>query len=341
MFGIDLIAKELDSYQKQAAAGNSTPSQNMIDSIESCLQNIRITNNFMLMTINRCIDYTKASKGLKLTPKYETIDLAETLKLPLSCMMNIQSKVSIQMNPFTDSICTHIITDKQWLQENILCLLSNAVKYSTDGNVFITASLVLASKTLTSNSNNTIPTISRIVQGSTMNMQKDCAGTEAQISHDVTAADPFSREKPVFHHLTASSSTKIYPGEFLADNTSGYYHVHGIAGSDNSIPIILRSQVLPSLLTPRDANSDCSTQLFSGRSAGQKDNTFPSVGNSPFQMHRRTLLKKEDSFTHHLLFEIEDTGNLLSHIFKLYICSFLHGIWSRNWSIRRSNVIII
>jgi hypothetical protein len=46
----------------------------IFDGMKSCLSNIKDTHSFMLMTINRCIDYTKATNGLKLVPKYETID---------------------------------------------------------------------------------------------------------------------------------------------------------------------------------------------------------------------------------------------------------------------------
>jgi hypothetical protein len=46
-------------------------------SIQTCVTNIQNSNTFMLMTINRCIDYTKASKGMKLVPKYETVDVRE------------------------------------------------------------------------------------------------------------------------------------------------------------------------------------------------------------------------------------------------------------------------
>ena len=106
--------------------------------LQSCISNIRNTNAFMLMTINRCLDYTKASNGLKLVPKNETIDLAETLKMPLQCMTNIQQKIKICLMPYGEQgICSHVITDKQWLQENVLCLLSNAVKYSAGGEVVI------------------------------------------------------------------------------------------------------------------------------------------------------------------------------------------------------------
>ncbi len=112
-----------------------------MDAVQSCITNIRNTNSFMLMTINRCIDYTKASKGLKLVPRYETVDLLDALELPLSCMQNIQNRIVIACSTLPLGICSHIITDKQWLQENILCLLSNAVKYSTGGKVSVTISL--------------------------------------------------------------------------------------------------------------------------------------------------------------------------------------------------------
>ncbi len=112
-----------------------------IDSMQSCITNIRNTNSFMLMTINRCIDYTKASKGLKLFPHYETVELVYALELPFSCMQNIQSRIALSCSPFPVDLCTHVITDKQWLQENLLCLLSNAVKYSSGGTVSVSVSL--------------------------------------------------------------------------------------------------------------------------------------------------------------------------------------------------------
>eukprot|EP00981_Chlorochromonas_danica_P009017 scaffold2421_cov171-Ochromonas_danica.AAC.7 len=109
-----------------------------VQSMQACLSNMRNTNSFMMMTINRCIDYTKTSKGMKLSPKLETVDLLESLSLPLLCMQDVQQRIQIILEPCKpDEICSHIITDKQWLQENLLCLLSNAVKYSNEGEVRI------------------------------------------------------------------------------------------------------------------------------------------------------------------------------------------------------------
>jgi CheY-like chemotaxis protein len=161
MTGIDIIGQVVGDLQllvktatTNATTNNSavTTSNNSVSNmgksirehvrtINFCVSNIRNTNVFMLMTINRCIDYTKASKGLMLVPKYETVDLSDALLLPLSCMRNIQNKVSIELRPLDSTLCSHVITDKQWLQENLLCLLSNAVKYSSEGQVTIAVSL--------------------------------------------------------------------------------------------------------------------------------------------------------------------------------------------------------
>eukprot|EP00975_Prorocentrum_lima_P010577 2245356-Prorocentrum_lima.AAC.1 len=59
----------------------------------------------------------------------------ETLSLPFKCMKDVSQKVHVHLEELSKDICSHVITDKQWLQENILCLLSNAVKYSAGGNV--------------------------------------------------------------------------------------------------------------------------------------------------------------------------------------------------------------
>ena len=105
----------------------------------------------MLMTINRTQDYTKASTGMKLVPHNETLNWMETLQLPLDCMRNIQSRIPIGVSPeLPEDLCPYIITDKQWLQENVLCLLSNAVKYSSGGQITIHVSLLVEQDIITS-----------------------------------------------------------------------------------------------------------------------------------------------------------------------------------------------
>eukprot|EP00981_Chlorochromonas_danica_P010390 scaffold3171_cov178-Ochromonas_danica.AAC.5 len=108
--------------------------------ISDCLKHIRCTNSFMTMAINRCLDSTKASNSLKLQPKNESVELLEAVSLPLSIMQTVQNKIGVRLEvdgSIDSHVATHVITDKQWLQENILCLLSNAVKYSSRGGVLL------------------------------------------------------------------------------------------------------------------------------------------------------------------------------------------------------------
>lgn len=137
MGGIELITQIVAELKHKRATDNlrSIDFDEALSSIGSCITNMHATNAFMLMTINRCIDYTKASNGVALIPKCETVNLVEALALPLNCMKGLQQQVEIKLLPIANAICTHVITDKQWLQENILCLLSNAVKYSSEGLV--------------------------------------------------------------------------------------------------------------------------------------------------------------------------------------------------------------
>ncbi len=105
--------------------------------MQAVLTNMNSTNSCMTMTINRCLDYTKSSNGFKLVPKFETVSLKQTLGMPVKLMQGAQHAIAIAMKPIPDDICSHIITDKQWLVENLLCLLSNASKYSSKGTVTV------------------------------------------------------------------------------------------------------------------------------------------------------------------------------------------------------------
>ena len=88
------------------------------------------------------MDYTKASNGFQLVPKLETVCLRDALLSPIGIITYQQSKIKIDLDYISDDISRNIITDNPWLQENVLCLLSNAVKYSIGGSVRVSASLI-------------------------------------------------------------------------------------------------------------------------------------------------------------------------------------------------------
>jgi signal transduction histidine kinase/CheY-like chemotaxis protein len=146
--GIEFIGQVVSEWESLLVNPNPKKqitqqfSHDNLGAIQTCLESIKNTNSFMIMTINRCIDFTKASKGFKLEPKLETIELQETMDLPVKVMRDFKSHLVITLHPIAADICSHIITDQQWLQENLLCLMSNAVKYSSRGKIDISISLV-------------------------------------------------------------------------------------------------------------------------------------------------------------------------------------------------------
>ncbi len=97
-----IISNQIDidgTTRTAAMESGQNASTTFLFNLKSCLVNLSDTNTFMLMTINRCIDYTKVTKGLKLLPHIETTDWMETIQLPLQCMRNIQSKITIAVAP--------------------------------------------------------------------------------------------------------------------------------------------------------------------------------------------------------------------------------------------------
>ena len=128
------------SFELEQMKGKSVASEGQNESI-SLLESIC---SFMLMTINRAIDYTKVTSGIQLKPSMETVDVSEVfnwVKLCVSHTVNT-TKVPIVIDPLPDDMCNFIITDKQWLMENLLCLISNAQKFTAQGKICVKCSFV-------------------------------------------------------------------------------------------------------------------------------------------------------------------------------------------------------
>ena len=125
-----LRAKPAGTIEMQLAINEAT-----LTSFSHTFDSLMSMSTFMKMSINRCMDFTKASSGLALTPMMESVEVIEALNVPIVCINSLQSEMKIIVDPIPDEICSFVITDKQWLMENILCMLSNAVKYSTGGIV--------------------------------------------------------------------------------------------------------------------------------------------------------------------------------------------------------------
>ena len=89
--------------------------------------------NFMKSIINRAIDSTKVETGVKLVPILTSFDLRKALAAPIEWMKPHLDKSGnkISLTVLIPSDISFIFSDKNWIQENLLCYLSNAVKYSS------------------------------------------------------------------------------------------------------------------------------------------------------------------------------------------------------------------
>ena len=182
MSATEMISMELNSFMElpNLTFTQKNLFQDVYMNINSSISIIHDIHSFMLMVINRCVDYTKASRGIALTANIETINFQDVVMGPVKTMMNIQQKIPIEvilpidqlpsnlisskpaalllgagnsnnnrndhnennMDSLNPPIFPFIKTDKVWLTENLLCILSNAVKFSQDGGVTFKISIL-------------------------------------------------------------------------------------------------------------------------------------------------------------------------------------------------------
>ena len=88
--------------------------------------------------INRGQDYMKATNNVALVPANGTFELANTLSMASRCVRSIlPTGRRLTVHPLPADLCSHpnLISDSHWLLENVLCLVSNAIKYSDSGDI--------------------------------------------------------------------------------------------------------------------------------------------------------------------------------------------------------------
>lgn len=258
----DMESKVISLQAVPGASQECAGLRDDMQALRSSLRSIANTNHFMLMSINRVIDYNKACRGISLVPYPETVDLREAMNLPVSCIQDMHSnRVAIEFKPFPPHISQFVITDKQWLQENMLCLLGNAVKYSLGGTVNITTRVVLPSG---------LPSAPR-----TLRLWSSNTSNSLQVSQMSSFRLPSSSviDKDSFRmHSETFSATSSGP---IAANNSGplpSLRSHSAASMQGGSSISINSSSLPSgsseeetllLIEVEDTGIGLSTQAMS------------------------------------------------------------------------------
>ena len=98
---------------------------------------LTVTSHLMSMTINRSIDHAILQQNLCLKPVLEAIPLVHHLSSVIDCVRVIQDRIPIILNVSDDCHHISVVTDNSWLRDNLLCVLTNAVKFTEKGQVLV------------------------------------------------------------------------------------------------------------------------------------------------------------------------------------------------------------
>lgn len=146
---------------------------NNIEEIKETISNLIATYQLLNMTINRTTDFNRINNNILLKPNREIISLMKFLKEPIDLSMQLQKRISVRLEllignlsenkpkfhdtmkdeknefsigtdhePIAGVLDDYIKTDRQWLFDNLLCLVSNAIKFSNKGVTRVRVSLV-------------------------------------------------------------------------------------------------------------------------------------------------------------------------------------------------------
>ena len=132
LIGLESMRQGNDLNSNMSRAQN----EEMLDTLNSACA-------FMTSAISRTIEFSKTSTGISLTPSNTSFNLEAALNNPMkwmNAMLPLNGKKSLFMEPVPEGITT-LISDQHWAEENLLCLLSNAIKYSDKGIIRVILAL--------------------------------------------------------------------------------------------------------------------------------------------------------------------------------------------------------
>ena len=114
---------------------SSQDNRAMLDTLDSACA-------FMGSAISRTIDFSKSTNGVALIPSNSSFHLQSSLENPIKWVkaMIFDDSITVSLSPLPVALDS-VITDKHWVEENLLCLLSNAVKYSSQGAISVSTTI--------------------------------------------------------------------------------------------------------------------------------------------------------------------------------------------------------
>jgi CheY-like chemotaxis protein len=147
----------------------------------------------MTTAINRTVDFAKTASNIALIATMETTSVMDALHWAVNCVASTQARMPIEVMPLPSDICKHVVTDKHWLMENMLCYLSNAAKYSSDGKITVSVTLQDAERSVVEEAYSPPKKEKRLsgnvfvmAMTSSNNDVEDCVDTASQCENEVS-----------------------------------------------------------------------------------------------------------------------------------------------------------
>ncbi len=75
-----------------------------LQQIATAANSIKHIHSFMLMSVNRCIDYSKAVTGVILEPNLSTFNLQDIVNNPVTCMNDLQTQIKVNLTPISRNL---------------------------------------------------------------------------------------------------------------------------------------------------------------------------------------------------------------------------------------------
>lgn len=116
-----------------------------INSIEDSNSSVRGASMMMQKMIHRFTDFAKIKNGLPLVPMSQTFDLQEVISIVVDYFSRLQQQKMICVHNYINAGKNEPIMiqcDRLWVLESILCLTSNALKFSNEGTKVVITVLI-------------------------------------------------------------------------------------------------------------------------------------------------------------------------------------------------------
>ena len=96
----------------------------------------------LTMIVNRSVDYCKIRADLNLTPTMQPVHLADCIQQVIGCYSS-DAGMSVTLKDIPTDVPIECLTDASWLQDNLLCVVGNACKYSQRTRVRVSGGIVV------------------------------------------------------------------------------------------------------------------------------------------------------------------------------------------------------